>query len=577
MPSVNDLVKRLFESSSIAPAAHKTRLQTRLGAVDSVFSYPDQMLESVPEANAGFEFSGTLAPYTGPWTKLEAAHLIRRTGFGVKQSELDLLVGMNAQSAVDALLDIGSIAPPPPINNYNGPDFTDAVVPSGATWINAPFDNPAESYRIESWRGWWYQLMLDQQASIRERMTLFLHNHFVTQTEIVFHGRMVYQMNALLRANALGNFKDLVKKVTLNPMMLVYLNGYLNSKDAPDENFARELQELFTIGKDNPDHYTEDDVIAAARILTGWKIDWDMVSTYPYPLEHDETDKQFSAFYGNKIIAGSLNMEAELDDLLDMIFEKNEVAEYLCRKLYRWFVYYRIDAQTEQNIIKPLAAIFRANNYELKPVVEALLKSDHFFEAAQSGCYIKTPIDITIGNLRTFNVTIPGTTLYDNFSMKYYLTYFLSEMKMIPGDPPGVAGWQAYRQVPLYYRIWINGDTIRNRNLFTDIMAAYYLETDNDRLFIDLPGFVGQWSDAGDPVALIENVTTLLFPKPLSANKKFVLKSILLSGLADDSYWTAAWTDFQMNPTDPMAFEVVNSRLLTLHVYMMRLPEFQLA
>jgi Protein of unknown function (DUF1800) len=577
MPSITDQIKRLFDSNQIAPKPQKTQIKTRMGTVDSVFAYPSQELESVPEASSTFTFGGTLAPYTGPWTKHEAAHLIRRTGFGVKQSEINLLLNKPALGAVDYVLDIDKTVPPPPINNYNGPDYTDPVVASGASWVTSPFENAAEGYRIESWRGWWYQLMLDQQTSIRERMTLFLHNHFVTQTEIVFHGRMAYDMNALLRKHALGNFKDLVKKVTLNPMMLVYLNGYLNTKFDPDENYGRELQELFTIGKDNPDHYTEDDVVAAARILTGWKIDWDNVSTYDFPLEHDVADKQFSAFYGNQIIAGSVHMEGELDAMLNMIFAKNEVSEFICRKLYKWFVYYKIDAQTEQNIIQPLAAIFRQNDYELKPVMEALLKSQHFFEAAQSGCYIKTPLDITIGNLRTYNVTIPATTLYDNYIMKYYLTYFNSEMKMLPGDPPGVAGWQAYRQIPLFYRIWINGDTIRNRNLFTDIMAAYYLETENDRLFFDLPAFIRQWPDAGNPVVLVENVTTLLFPKALSADKKFVLKSILLSGLASDSYWSSAWSDYLTNPTDPMSFEVVNSRLVALHVYMMRLPEFQLA
>lgn len=577
MPNVAQLVRALFDGKKIAPGHTKTTLETRLGNAQSVFSYPNQMLEDVPAAEQGFSFNGTLTPYAGPWTPLEAAHLLRRTGFGVKQADLDQFLSLDAETAVDLLLDVSGTLPAPPINNYNGPDYTDPVIAPGDTWINAAYDGDAEGYRIESWRGWWYQLMLDQGPSIRERLTLFWHNHFATQTEIVFWGRAAYQLNQTLRAGALGNFKTLVKQVTLDPMMLLYLNGFLNSKLDPDENYARELQELFTIGKDNPDHYTEDDVVAAARVLTGWKVNFDNCTTYQWPIDHDFTDKQFSAFYGNQVIAGNGNLEIELDALLDMIFEKNEVAEYLCRKLYRWFVYYNIDAATEQNIIQPLAAIFRQNNYEIKPVLEALLKSEHFFEAAQSGCHIKTPTDIVLGNLRTYNTDIPGTTLYDNFVLKYYLTYFMAEMKLLPGDPPGVAGWQAYRQVPLYYRIWINGDTLRIRNLFTDIMAGYFLETDNDRLFFNLPAFVNQFPDVSNPAALVSRVTTLLFPRPLSPSKLFVLKSILLSGLPNDSYWTNAWQDYLNDPTDPMAYEVVNSRLVAMHAYMMRLPEFQLS
>ena len=159
---------------------------------------------------------------------------------------------------------------------------------------------------------------------------------------------------------------------------------------------------------------------------------------------------------------------------------------------------------------------------------------------------------------------------------KFDNAFFMLAAGMLPGDPPNVAGWQAFRQLPQYYRIWINGDTLRNRNAFTDIMTAYYLETDNDQMKINLVGFVSQFSNPGNPVALVDDVTNLLLPQPLSANKKFLLKSILLSGLPADSYWTAAWTAYTIDPNNPMTYEVVNTRLLALHLYIMRLPEFQL-
>lgn len=250
-------------------------------------------------------FFGTLEPYQGPWGRAQAAHLLRRTGFGVKKSDLDLILSLDLNAAVDKILTPPASVPAPPVNNYNNPDLTDPDVPEGETWINAPYSDSAEGHRIESWRGWWYDLMLVEEASILERMTLFWHNHFATQTEIVFWGKAIYKYNSKLRAHALGNFKELTKVITTDVMMLYYLNGYLNKKDAPDENYARELQELFTVGKDGGQQFTEDDVIAAARVLTGWRINFETAESYHFPIEHDFENKQFSAFYDNTVVQGS--------------------------------------------------------------------------------------------------------------------------------------------------------------------------------------------------------------------------------------------------------------------------------
>lgn len=554
-------------------------LEAALRPLTNLVSFSTFHQKELPEGPAPERFlklSGSLSPYNGPWGYAQVAHLLRRTGFGLRKTELNQLLAMDRESAVQLLLQNTGPLPSPPVNNYNNPDFTDPVIPSGQVWTTAPFLLEAEPYRVESWRCWWTDLMLQQQTSVLERMTLFWHNHFATQTSVVLWGRAAYEYNQQLRANALGNFKSMTKAVTLEGMMLLYLNGHLNTRDAPDENYARELQELFTIGKDNPDHYTEEDVQAAARVLTGWRLNFTNNSAFQSVLEHDFGPKQFSAFYNNTLIPGNVDAEVELDALLEMIFNRPEVAEFICRKLYRWFVYYQIDEQTEQQIIQPLAQLFRDENYEIKPVLEALLQSEHFFEAAQTGCFIKTPVDIVIGVLRTFNVTVPASTPWDGLVMRFYLSSFMGSMSMLPGDPPNVAGWQAFRQFPQYYRIWINGDTLRNRNVFTDVLAASYLATDNDVMRIDLIEFVSQFDDPGDPVALIEEVTLQLLPQPLSATKKILLKSVLLSGLPSDYYWTSAWNAYLDNPTNPMLKEVVNNRLILLHYYLMRLPEFQL-
>ena len=525
--------------------------------------------------------SGDLTPYNGPWDFDRAAHLLRRATFGTQKAQIDLLLAQgSAQAAVDFVLNLPATQPDPPINNYNNTDYTDLDVPAGETWVNAypDFNNGGEGYRIESWRGWWLKLMIDGAPNIREKMTLFWHNHFATQTTEVFVGRAVYNYNRRLREGCLGNFKSLVRTITLDQMMLVYLNGYLNDKSAPDENYARELQELFTIGKDTPTQYTEADVVAAARVLTGWRINPFSLDVYLDINAHDTGNKQFSAFYNNTVIQGSINGDAELDALLDMIFSKEEVALFICRKLYRFFVYYVIDQNVEDTIIAPLAQIFRDNNYDILPVVATLLKSEHFFDAYNKGCYIKNPLDLTVGVLRNFNLSIEAPTLLEDWFMPLYLNYYTSSLQMLPGDPPNVAGWAAYRQAPMYYRNWITADTIRNRNIFSDALTLYYIETPGGyQLKIDHVAFATQFDHPEDPVQLVDDIVKLLLPMDLSAFKKYLLKSILLSGQASDYYWTNAWNAYLANPNDTMAYETVRTRLALLHKYIMSLPEYQLA
>ena len=210
----------------------------------------------------------------------------------------------------------------------------------------------------------------------------------------------------------LGNFKTLVKEVTIDPAMLLHLNGYVNSKQAPDENYAREMQELFTVGIGDDSLYTEDDVIAAARVLTGWRINSDPLASYFDTAAHDTGAKTFSAFYNNTTIPGSTNGDQELDALINMIFATTETSRFICRKLYKWFVYYEIDDATEADVITPMAAVLQSNNYDIKSALSVLFKSEHFFDTINQACYIKSPFDIIVGTLREFNVSFPAYTNY---------------------------------------------------------------------------------------------------------------------------------------------------------------------
>jgi len=530
----------------------------------------------MPALDEHLTLLGGLEPYQGPWTKAQAAHLLRRTTFGLNKAHLDQMLAFgNATAAVDAILTVPTTPPDPPINNYSNGMYTDPAVPQGQTWINAPYDVEAEGYRIESWRGWWLDRMVEGDANIQEKMTLFWHNHFATQTTSLFVGAPIYRHNQLLRDNILGNFKDFVKSVTLNPFMLYYLNGYLNNVAAPDENYARELQELFTVGKDTPQNYSEDDVVAAARVLTGWTVNSNGETVFR-PQLHDAGFKVFSTFYNNTVITGSSDGGAELDALLDMIFQKQEVSLYLSRKLYRYFVYYKIDADVEANVIEPMAQIFRDNNYEILPVVRALLLSEHFFDATNKGCQIKNPLDLVCGIMRNFNLSLPSPTLYDQYFIRLSINYFCGALQMLPGDPPNVAGWAAYRQVPNYYRVWISSDTVRNRNIITDVTSFIGIDVGPEKLIIDHVGFTAQFANPEDPNALIDDTLAILYSMPINPVKKIFLKSILLSGQLSDFYWTDAWNAHVNNPNDAMAYQTVWFRLAQMHSYILKLAEYQL-
>lgn len=537
-------------------------------------SKADETLKDFPETE--FTLSGGLTPYTGPWTKAHAAHLLRRATFGIKKEHLDQYTAFaNAADAVDAILSPPPL-PDPPVNNYNNPEFTDPFIASGETWTDAIPLPDNEGYRIESWRGWWLKQVVRSGADIREKMTMFWYNHFPVQADIVFEGRALYRYNNLLRSNALGNFKELVRSVTIEPAMLYFLNGYLNEAGAPDENFARELQELFTVGKESTHTYTEDDVRAAARVLTGWRINSFTGTSFFYEPGHDKGNKQFSSFYNNTVIEGQVDGAAELDALLDMIFRKEEVATFICKEIYRFFVYYKIDQTVENEVIAPLAQIFRDHNYDIRLLMRTLLLSEHFFDAYNKGCYIKTPLDLTVGTMRNFVMDEIYPEPYDEWVIMLYLNYYNNELLMLLGQPPNVAGWPPFRQSPGYYRNWISGATMRNRSVFTDVLSVYSFNGGNASIKINHIATAAQFTDPGEPNVLIEELLSMMLPMEIPAEKKLFMKSILLSGQTNDYYWTEAWDAYIADPTNQMAAETVWIRLMFLHKYIMNLAEYQL-
>jgi uncharacterized protein (DUF1800 family) len=529
--------------------------------------------------------STALDPYTGTWGFAEAAHLTRRCMFGATSSDIAELQKLSMSQAVDLLLADQPAESSNPLVWYH---YDIGGVTQGQTWVHLDYDALNDFNRGQSLGAWWLSLMISQQLSIREKMTLFWHNHFACGAASVGDARYSYKQTTLLRVNALGNFKSMVKQLTLDPAMLRYLSGNKNVRTAPNENYGRELQELFTIGKgaetSTGDYttYTEADVKAAARVLTGWSDDQPTVGHIFTAANHDPSDKTFSARYGNTVIKGGSDeagAERELDDMLAMIFGEDATARYIVRKLYRWFVDYVIDDSVEQNVIAPLAATLTANNFEIKPVLSQLLKSLLFYDPACRGCIIKTPLEYIVGTLRGLDVVMPSK---EGVISIYYgwigLMLTGGNMQMNLLEPPNVAGWPAYYQVPEFHEIWLNADTLDSRVKFVDDIVSNKYQIAVQTFYTTLidPTVIAQHSsDPSNPDTLIKDWMNLLYPNPLTTDQIKTLHDTLLPGLPNYE-WTNEWTAFKNNPNDAAGKQAVSDKLSVLLKHMLELAEYQL-
>lgn len=527
-----------------------------------------------------------LQPFTGSFGTPELRHLLRRTLFGATKADMAFFSGKSMVQVVDELLNPTAPLPAPPVKEYVVAATTlvpDNNIAAGTTWVNdINNDGTIASYRRASFKKWWVGNLINQDRSILEKMTLFWHNHFATETGDIGNAQYVYKHHNLLRTSALGNFKTLTRNITFDPAMLVYLNGQYNTATAPDENYAREIQELFCCGKGPNSLYTEADVKAAAKVFTGWLNNATTLTPYFTASRHDSTNKTFSAFYNNTVITGSKTAAGatqEIDDFLNMIFANPEVAKYLCRRLYRWFVYYDIDDTVEQNIITPLANLLRTNNYEIKPVLDLLLKSEHFFDVLSRGCMIKSPADLVIGFCRESEIVFqPDTDYFTNYGFYNYMISWLSNMQQNIGDPPDVSGWKAYYQEPQFYEIWINSDTLPKRNQFTDTMLVSGYTYNSKKIMLDPLAYATTFKNPGDPNAFITELTERLLGLDISAASKAQLKKdILLSGQSTDIYWTQAWDLYISTPTNTANTTTVRTKIRDLIKYLMNLAEYQLA
>jgi len=344
----------------------------------------------------------------------EIHHLAARTGLGTPtQTEMNVLAGLTYDQAVDRLLG----------------GFTGKAVMAPPDWMSVPparrTANMTDEEKMAFQRlqgansrdlkGWWYGEMLNTTSPFTESMTLFWHNHFTSSLKKVKTPNLLFLQNATLRTHALGNFGDMLRAVTFDPAMMVYLDTVNSKAGAPNENFARELMELFTLGEGQG--YTEDDIREAARAFTGWRFDADRQLVLK-ARAHDKGQKLFFGRRGN----------FDGDDIIDILLEQPRVAEYITEKVWLNFV----SATPNLAEIARLATLFRDSGYELKPLMRAMFLSDTFRDPATQGTLVKSPTDLVVGTLRLVGFIPPDPSVLlaqgQNLGQELF-------------DPPDVKGW----------------------------------------------------------------------------------------------------------------------------------------
>jgi uncharacterized protein (DUF1800 family) len=525
--------------------------------------------------------SYNLLPYTGPWTKTEAAHLLRRTMFGATYQQIADAVSNGMNATVSSLLQIPSIGDPLAY------DAAETIVASGTTWINAVYPpditgaQNVENARLKSMAAWMMGRINNEGVSIAEKICLFWHNHFAAT--LANDSRATYTYYMLLRSHALGNFKQMVKDVTIDPCMLLFLNGATNTLYSPNENYARELLELFTIGKGpqigvgDYTNYKEEDVAAGAKILTGYLVDGLRSSTLTSvtanfnTVLHDTTTKQLSSHFGNATVTNQ--GATEYSAYIDVIFQQNQVANYICTKLYRYFVNYDLTTAVTTNVIPEMAATMIANNYDILPVLDQLFKSEHFYDVALRGSIIRGPLETIFAMFNT-SQSKPTFTLPVNSDLYLTIYGFAGQMNQGYATPPSVAGWPEYYQAPAFSQLWLNANNIKSRFDFAAYITLYTgIPSGGNNFKIKALQLVDGLSNPSNAQTVIDDLCTVFFSKTISVAQNLTLKLILTGGQPDFE-WNLQYTDYINNPGNTTFSNPVKQRVESVLYKIFQMPEF---
>jgi uncharacterized protein (DUF1800 family) len=547
----------------------------------------------------------SLNPISGTLGRARAAHLLRRATFGCKSEDIDHFASLTVNQAVSQLLTFPSLPTPPP---HSSGAFFD----SKGKLLNG-------TTKVLSW--WLYQSMMPGQApTLFYRIAFFLHTCLTTSMDGK-QGTPAYQHVWLLLKYVDKSYKELVRKMCQDNLMGGYLDIANNTNTHPNENFARELMELFTLGKGpqigpgNYTNYTEDDIREAAKVLTGWKItgnytdqtkmdpDLGWVVMFASFKHHDTSNKQFSSTLQNATIQGATNkagMYTELDELIELIFSQDAVSLFIMRKLYRYLVNYQITKEIEDDIIEELALIFRQSNFHFRPVLEALFKSQHFYDEDDSqsgdetiGSLIKSPLELALSSAVFFGCKIPDINIdmVGTYEWLFKLETWIEKMGMDFWKPSSVAGYEPMYQEPSFNRHWITPITLPLRynvmfDRFVDVMDEPICPDGmfNVLNFVEDPkrvkpfagpdpkGNPGPHDGARIADHLVREITNYLFAVELDTDRIAYFRDDLLLEQLSPINWMFEWDNYKNTGNASNIYP----QLVKLFKGIIQSPEFQL-
>ena len=502
--------------------------------------HPPHVYESAPSLPVT---SSTQTLRDADWNIEASAHLLNQTVFGPTYPEILASTNDSIENSVAALFTpLDSPEPPGDWVNEPAPQW-DALTDEE---VMALF----EQYFEWMWEmaNWWLIRMTRNELNIRETMTLFWHNYFATAQSKVEYPQAMYQQNTVFREYGLGNFKELLRRVTFGPAMIIWLDIHRSNKDAPNENFARELLELFTMGVDN---YSQDDIIEASRAFTGYVTNG-VETNYIFETQsgfgwwwwegHDFQEKTFMGQTG----------EWNGDDIINIIMDQHETAVHICSRIYKWFVYDTIS----ESVVNEMAELLRTNDYNITIALQFLFTTEHFYDENFRGSNIQNPLGLIQGLVRKLGME----------EHTYPETYFLHSQEflgMTPLEPPDVSGWPGYRS-------WINSITLPARKLQAQSLVTGNSPWGSFDFTVDVRALVQSMYDENEEgyvsVQIVRKLGITFFGIPLSEHLEGVMLDILLDG-AEPYDWSinAPPNDAQWN------------RLRDLILYIMKLPEFQLS
>ncbi|MGL4573905.1 MAG: DUF1800 domain-containing protein [Burkholderiaceae bacterium] len=369
----------------------------------------------------------------------QARTLLVRAGFDPRESEVAAIVGLSQREAAMRLVRAASAAPTSPMPAFVNEPIVTPKQRRDMTEDQRREYRAKDVQRVNELRAWWIQQMLATPTPLAERMTLFWHNHFATQSDKVSSAWWMAQQHQLLRANALGSFRTMLSAIAKSPAMLVYLDGANNRKQAPNENFAREVMELFTLGEGQ---YSEADIKQAARAFTGWSIEPETAQFVFRPGMHDAGEKTVFGVTGN----------FDGDAMLEVLLRRPQAASFLVTELWREFV----SPVPDERTVERIAAKFRQSNYEIGVAMTELLSLPEVIAPTNRGTLVKSPVELVIGTARRFEVAVADTAP---------LAFATAALGQNLFNPPNVKGWPGGE-------LWINASSLLARKQFVSRMLS---------------------------------------------------------------------------------------------------------